>query len=62
MAILALSLVVQPVAAQTATVDLPLSGVVYSDEHRPYDRLDKAIQVMQAADITVVQMVKSSCF
>ena len=62
MALLALSLLVQSVVTQTATVNLLLSGVVYSEAHKPYDRLDKAIQMRQEAAITVVWIADSSWY
>jgi len=50
------------VNAQTNTynTDHVLFGVAYYDEYSPYDRLDKDIQMMKAANINVVRIAEST--
>ena len=41
-------------------MDKLLFGVAYYDEYMPYDRLDKDIKMMKAANINVVRIAEST--
>src|SRR5262245_41678115 len=46
--------------AQFPKMDKLLYGVAYYDEYMPYERLDKDVQMMKAADINVVSIAEST--
>ena len=64
----ALALMALPCVAQNSTATPPapgtmsniLYGAAYYSEYNPYERLDKDIALMKAADITVVRMGEST--
>jgi beta-galactosidase len=62
----ALSFAVLPADAQTHEafrpdhMDTVLYGVAYYPEYMPYDRVDRDVQLMQKAGITVVRIGESS--
>lgn len=48
------------VTAQNSSINKLLYGVAYYDEYMPYDRLDKDIEMMKAAGISVVRIAEST--
>ena len=52
--------IIQIVFGQRSELNQLLYGVAYYDEYMPYDRLDKDIQMMKAADINVVRIAEST--
>lgn len=59
-AFLALFCVLTPVAAQKPSFDTILYGAAYYHEYMPYERLDKDVDLMQKAGITVVRVGEST--
>jgi beta-galactosidase len=60
MTILLMLLMTNWLAAQPAKFSTVLYGVAYYQEYMPYDRLDKDIQLMQQAGISVVRLGEST--
>ncbi len=49
-----------PLAAQQARIDTLLYGASYYHEYMPYERLDKDVELMQKANISVVRLGEST--
>src|SRR5659263_175133 len=55
-----LMLVITGINAQSQKFHTVLYGVAYYHEYMPYDRLDKDVQLMQDAGISVVRLGEST--